>query len=56
LRENAKFPTKPAVKGIPAIDNKETAVATAAKGSVFANPLKASKEVSLFIFSTQIKS
>ena len=39
--------TKPAVKGIPAIDNSETAVATAAKGSVFAKPLNASIEAVL---------
>ena len=49
------FATNPAVNGIPAIDNNETAVTTANKGSDFAKPLKASNEVSHFSFSTQIK-
>ncbi|MNT59428.1 hypothetical protein D3C72_1969410 [compost metagenome] len=46
---------KPAVNGIPAIDNIETVDTTAKIGSLFPNPLKAVNEVSFLIFSTQIK-
>ena len=46
------FATNPAVNGIHAIDNNETGVTTANKGSDFAKPLKTSNEVSLFSFST----
>lgn len=53
--KSANFPIKPAVKGIPAIDNIEIAPTTANNGSEYAKPLKALKEVSLLSFSTQIR-
>ena len=49
------FPMKPAVSGTPAMDNKETDVATAKTGSECPNPRKALKETSLLIFSTHTK-
>lgn len=51
----ANFPMKPAVNGTPAMESIEIAAVVANKGSDFANPLKAPKEVSLFNFSTQIR-
>ena len=49
------FPINPAVSGIPAMDNIETAAATAIIGSECAKPRKALYEVSRLSFSTQIK-